>query len=80
VLAWFITFKPEVIGGLVAGVGLSIFGWRLDRRTARIEVLANGRVEALLVRTAQLEDKIRELGHQVPPDPAVTVLSDHAKE
>lgn len=65
---------PDVAGSAIVGVLVALIGWLLDRRGKRIELIVNGRYDGLLARTKQLEDALRQAGHEPPPDPAVPTV------
>lgn len=63
---------------LVASVGGVIVGWRASTRAdlahtaaAEVRVMVNGRLDALVARTQQLEQELVRASLPVPPDPAV---------
>ena len=80
ILGHLIGVPPDVIGSALVGMLVAVVGWRLDRRTARIEILANGRVDDLLRRTSQLETALLHHGVVVPVDPAHLPLIPSPKE
>lgn len=60
-------------------VMVAIIGYLLDRRSRDIQVIVNGRYDSLVARTVQLEQAMREVGHEPPPDPAIALPPEKAK-
>ena len=78
-LGFFFHITPDSWGTFGVAIMVALIGWRIDKRGKRIEIIVNGRYEALVARTVQLEDEMRALGVEPPPDPAIHPSNDTVK-
>lgn len=59
------------IGQAILAILVAVVGYLLHRKAHQIQVIVNGRTDALMARVLQLEQAIRSNGSHVPPAPSI---------